>query len=81
MYEYDNVPPIPFQAGDILGVYIPPPYGLSKLRLRSEVGHGPINYFIGTGENMYETIDFQNTLQISSDVYHMHPLVAVEISK
>ena len=78
MYEYDNFPPIPFQAGDILGVYIPPPYGLSMLRLRSEVGHGPINYIIGTGENMYETIDLQNTPQISSDVYH--PLVTVEIS-
>ena len=78
MYEYDNFPPIPFQAGDILGVYIPPPYGWSKLRLRSEVGHGPINYFIGRGENVYETIDFQNTPQISSDVYH--PLVTVEIS-
>ena len=78
MYEYDNFPPIPFQAGDILGVYIPPPYGLSKLRLQSEVGHGPTNYFIGHDMSPYETIDLQNTPQISSDVYH--PLVTVEIS-
>ena len=34
IYEYDNFPPIPFQAGDILGVFIPP-FGESKLRLRS----------------------------------------------
>ena len=78
MYEYDNFPPIPFQAGDILGVYIPPPYGLSKLRLRSEVGHGPTNYIIEHDSSPYDTIDLQNTPRISSDVYH--PLVTVEIS-
>lgn len=82
VYEYDNFLPIPFQAGDILGVFIPPPYGRSKLRLRSEVGHGPTNYIMDTGEHdmsPYDNFDLQNTPQISSDVYH--PLITVEISR
>ena len=82
IYEYDNFPPIPFQAGDILGVFIPP-FGQSKLRVRSESRNDSTNYFISTGEydmSPYETIDLQNTTpQVNSVVYH--PLVTVEISE
>ena len=81
IYEYDNFPPIPFQAGDILGVFIPPDVG-SKLRLRAESGYGPTNYYIPTTHSdtvsPYDSIDLQqDTPQVSSSVYH--PLVTVEI--
>ena len=79
IYEYDNFSPIPFLAGDILGVFIPRP-ALSKLRLRAEEGRGPLNYFIRTevtaSVSPYDTIDLLN---ISTLVYHR--LVTVEISK
>ena len=83
VYEYDNFPPIPFQAGDILGVFIPPDVE-SKLRLSAESGHGHTNYYIPTANfgtvSQYDSIDLQqDTPQVSSSVYH--PLVTVEISK
>ena len=83
VYEYDNFPPIPFQAGDILGVFIPPDVE-SKLRLSAESGHGHTNYYIPTADSdtvsPYDSIDLQqDTPQVSSSVYH--PLVTVEISK
>ena len=83
VYEYDNFPPIPFQAGDILGVFIPPEW-LSKLILRSENNRGPTNYFITTTDtdimSTHQTIDFHsNNNIINSAVYH--PLVAVDISE
>ena len=81
VYEYDNFPPIPFQAGDILGVFIPPDAG-SKLRLRAESGYGHTNHYIPTADSdtvsPYDSIDLQqDTPQVSSSVYH--PLVTVEI--
>ena len=78
VYEYNNFPPIQFQAGDILGVFIPP-YWKSTFIPRSEGGHGLTNYIIDTGEHgmsPYESVNLQN---ISSDVFH--PLVTVEISE
>ena len=82
IYEYDNFPPIPFQAGDILGVFIPlgPE---SKFRLRAEEGHGHTNYYIPTSDSTvspHDSIDLrQDTPQVLSSVYH--PLVTVEIGK
>ena len=81
VYEYDNFPPIPFQAGDILGVFIPNS-GSTKLRLIAEHGHGRANHIIHTNESdtvsPYDSIDLQQvTPQVSSSVYH--PLVTVEI--
>ena len=82
VYEYDNFPPIPVQAGDILGMFI---LGSSHspLRLRAEEGHGHTNYYIPTADSTlspYDSIDLQqDTLQLSSSVYH--PLVTVEMSK
>ena len=85
IYEYDNFPPIPFQAGDILGVFLPS-YGASKLHLimRAEGGHGHTNYYIQAAfddeVSPYDSINLQqDTPQVSSSVYH--PLVTVEISK
>ena len=81
IYEYDNFPPIPFQAGDILGVFVPQA-AESKLRLRAEEGHGHTNYYIPTSGSdtvsPYDSIDLQQvTPQVLSSVYH--PLVTVEI--
>ena len=80
IYEYSNFPPIPFQAGDILGAFVPQG-SLSKLKLRSERGHGHLNYYISTNvdttESPYESIDLSET--VSRATYH--PMVSVEISK
>ena len=83
VYEYDNFSPIPFQAGDILGVFVPRKE-LSKFRLRSEGGHGPTNYFTETSHDVtispFDTIYLkQEAPQIQSEVYH--PLITVEISE
>ena len=83
VYEYDNFPPIPFQAGDILGVFLPY-YGASKLQLKAEGGYGHTNYYILVANDdevsPYDSIDLEQvTLQVSSSVYH--PLVTAEISK
>ena len=83
VYEYDNFSPIPFQAGDILGVFVPRKEE-SKFRLRSEGGRGPTNYFINTSHDVtispYDTIYLkQEAPQIQSEVYH--PLITVEISE
>ena len=85
IYEYDNFSPIPFLAGDVLGVFIPP-FWFSKLRLKAENSRGPLNYFIRTDNTAstasvspYDTIDLLNTPQITTQVYHR--LVTVEISK
>ena len=81
VYEYDNFSPIPFQAGDILGMFTPRNF-LSKLLLRAEDGRGPTNYYIATSDSdtvsPYDSIDLQQgTPQVSSSVYL--PLVTVEI--
>ena len=83
VYEYDNFPPIPFQAGDILGVFVPRKEQ-SKFRLSSEGGHGPTNYFIDTSDDVtistYDTIYLkQEAPQIQSEVYY--PLITIEISE
>ena len=82
VYEYDNFPPIPFQAGDILGVFLPR-NPESKFRLSSEGGRGPTNYFIDISHvtiSPYDTIYLkQEAPQIQSEVYY--PLISVEISE
>ena len=82
VYEFDNFAPIPFQAGDLLGMFIPPEW-LSKLILRSKNSRdGPTNYFISTTDAdimpTHQTIDFRSNIK-NSAVYH--PLVAVDISE
>ena len=82
IYEYDNFSPIPFQAGDILGVFIPQT-SLSRLRLLSEDTDSPTNYYLTTGDSVsvspHDMIDIQNTPMVMSGTYH--PLVSVEIGE
>ena len=82
IYEYDNFSPIPFQAGDILGVFIPRT-SLSRLRLLSENTNSPTNYYLTTGGSVskspHDMIDIQNTPMVMSGTYH--PLVSVEIGE
>ena len=82
IYEYNNFSPIPFLAGDILGVFLPR-YD-RRLKIRSEANRGPLNFYIRTTDmaNMshYDTIDFQQSIpQLYSSVYH--PLITVEIGE
>ena len=82
IYEYDNFSPIPFQAGDILGVFLPE-NELARLRILSETTNSPTNYYLTTDdfdfESPFDTIDIQSTQSLTSQAYH--PLVSVEIGK
>ena len=82
LYEYEVFPPIPVQAGDVLGAFIPYNERI-RLRLLSERDRGPTNYYIETRKNAsespYDTIDIDSTPSLESQVYH--PLVTVEISE
>ena len=82
IYEYDNFSPIPFQAGDILGVFLPE-NELARLSLLSETTNSPTNYYLTTDdfdfESPFDTIDIQSTQSLRSQAYH--PLVSVEIGK
>ena len=74
IYEYEDFSPIPVQAGDTLGVFIPRA-GLSRLRVLSESDYGPTNYYIRTSENAaespYDTIDIDNTPSLLSSGYNV----------
>ena len=82
IYEYDNFSPIPFQAGDILGVFLPRDRD-ARLRLWSENTDSPTNYYLATvnsaSESPFDTINIQSTQLLISEAYH--PLVSVEIGK
>ena len=81
-YEFNNFDPIAIQAGDILGVFLPPATS-SRLTLLSEDTTSPTNYYLTTNstdsESPYDTIDLENTLSLMSQDYHL--LVSVEIGK
>ena len=80
IYKYSNFSPIPFQAGDILGAFVPQG-GLSKLKLRSEGNRGHLNYYIRTDvsaiESPYDSINLSGIVTRAT----YHPMVSVEISK
>ena len=79
IYEYSNFSPIPFQAGDILGVFIPG-QNSSNLALLSEDTTSPTNYYLTTdstdSESPYDVMDISSVM---SQGYH--PLVSVELGK
>ena len=81
-YEFNNFDPIAIQAGDILGVFLPPATS-SRLTLLSENTTSPTNYYLTTNstdsESPYDTIDLENTPSLMSQDYHL--LVSVEIGK
>ena len=54
IYEYSDFSPIPFQAGDVVGAFVPRG-GLSKLKLRSEGSRGHVNYYIRTYDDATES--------------------------
>ena len=82
IYEYDNFSPIPFQAGDILGVFLPRDRD-ARLHLLSETTDSPTNYYLETAnfssESPFDTINIQSTQSLISQAYH--PLVSVKIGK
>ena len=73
VFEFDNFSPIPFQAGDILGLYLP---RTNSIRFYSEDTNSTINYFIIEHAESYDTID---TTSVRSSFYH--PMVFIEISE
>ena len=73
VYEFDNFSPIPFQAGDILGLYLP---RTNSIRIYSENTTSTINYLIVEHAESYDTID---TTSVRSAFYHL--MVSVEISE
>ena len=79
IYETSDFSPIPFQAGDILGIFTPNAGG-SSLRLRSELGYGPLNFFSSTDDDAATSpfVEIQLSNFTSSEIYH--PLVSLEIS-
>ena len=81
-YEFNNFDPIAIQAGDILGVFLPPATS-SRLTLLSEDTNSPTNYYLTTdstdSESPYDMIDLENTPSLMSQGYHI--LVSVEIGK
>ena len=79
IYEYSNFSPIPFQAGDILGVFIPRHIS-SNLALLFENTNSPTNYYLTTGSTVSESpYDMMDISSVMSQGYH--PLVSVEIGK
>ena len=76
VYELDNFSPIPFQAGDFLGLYLP----LSEvITLYSEDTKSTINYYIDTGGSHDPLPSKINTTSLASSYYHL--MVSVEISE
>ena len=80
IYGNSSFSPIPFRAGDILGIFVPNAAD-SILKLRFELARGPRNYFLDLDrtDRMSPHQQFNLTASVSSDVYH--PLVSVEICK
>ena len=81
-YEFSNFHPIAIQAGDVLGVFLPPATS-SRLTLLSEDTTSPTNYYLTTdstdSESPYDMIDLENSPSLMSQAYHL--LVSVEIGK
>ena len=77
VYEFENFSPIPFQAGDFLGLYLP----FSKvIGLYSEDTNSTINYYIDTGSDFHNTpFNTINTASLASSYYHL--MVSAEISE
>ena len=76
VYEFDNFSPIPFQAGDFLGLYLP---FSQALTLYSEDTKSIINYYIDTHDLSEMSNDTISTTSLASSYYH--PMVSVEISE
>ena len=79
IFSSSSFSPIPFQAGDILGIFVPH-LGSTRLRLRFELSRGPLNYYRVISPSTASTslhTEFQLSNFTSSEVYRL--LVSVEI--
>lgn len=72
LYEYDLNQPLPFNAGNVLGIYQPRGRE-SRLLFQYQLGGGPQNYYKGGSQAL---IDIQSD-RVNSDL-NDYPLVAVE---
>ena len=79
IFNSSSFSPIPFQAGDVLEIFVPR-LGSTRLRLRFELPHAPLNYYTVISPSTASTsphTKLQLTGFSSSEVYL--PLVSVEI--
>ena len=79
IFNSSSFSPIPFQAGDILAIFVPR-LGSTRLRLRFELSHCPLMYYTvisPSNANTSPHTELQLSGFCSSEVYH--PLVSVEI--
>ena len=79
IFNDSSFSPIPFQAGDILGIFVQRS-GSTRLRLRDELSHGPLNYYTVISPSTARIsphTEFQLSDFTTSEVYR--PLVSVEI--
>ena len=76
VFEFDNFSPIPFQAGDFLGLYLP---SSEVITLYSEDTNSTINYYIKTPDFHEMSNDTIYTISLASSYYH--PMVSLEISE
>ena len=79
IFNSSSFSPIPFQAGDILGIFVPR-LNSTRLRLRFELSRGPLNYYTVISPSTASTsshTEFQLSGSNSHEVYR--PLVSVEI--
>jgi len=75
LYEHTPDDPLPFQAGDILGVFTPP---VPRLTFKYQQQGGPQNYYIGGPAIAYSRIDLNQGLVLRAR--NDYPLVSVEVS-
>ena len=78
IYEYDNFEPIPFQAGDTVGAFLPP-NAHCKVRLLSVRGQGPTNYYLGTGRSSTAPFTSIDLHQHMINLQSYHPLISVSM--
>ena len=67
IYEYDNFSPIPFQAGDILGVFLPQ-LSTARLGLLSENTDSLTNYYLNT-DNTDSEFDYTTSGDTDDSLY------------
>lgn len=76
VYEYRADPPLPFQPGDVLGVWQPDD-GDSRLQVRYDNAGDSVYYYTGATGNSDSFDTTANGVEMETDI----PLVTVEIGK
>ena len=78
VYEYSNFQPIPVQAGDVLGIFMPEDQLLVPI---AEEERGPMNYYICVEDSAVSPFSTFNIRQRSVESSVYHPLVSVEFGE